>query len=158
MKADSSSKTDVISEKNSPTLYDLVEDIIKSSLPIALRNHNLIVNEIPEYLPVKTDRNILSSIIYGVVNSVMMHSKNSYIRITAKVYSDIVLVHVKDFNVMLTQGQYYGLQNLHALAKRIGGFIGITSYRHHETTIAFSFPNLEKAFRPVKETAVAEHN
>lgn len=88
------------------------------------------------------DKNILSSIISKLLHAMLKHARDTSIRISAKRYNNIVLVHVKDSNGCNNQGINYGVQQAQPLATRIGGFLDITSSRHRETTVSFSFPNV----------------
>jgi hypothetical protein len=131
--------TQVAREPKSVSLYDLIDNTIRSSLPFALRSHNLILNEISSGFSVHCDKQTLSEIIRQVLNAIMEFSKSSYIRISAKRYHEIVLIHFKDFNILNKSQAPYKLQPIQALASTIDGYVGVTSFRQYETTIALSF-------------------
>jgi hypothetical protein len=131
--------TQVAREQRSISLYDLIDNTIRSSLPFALQNHNLILNEISSGFMVHCEKQSLTEIIREVLNAIMELSKSSYIRISAKRYHEIVLVHFKDFNILNKNQPAYKLQPVQQLASEIEGYVGITSYRQYETTIALSF-------------------
>jgi hypothetical protein len=131
--------TQVAREQRSISLYDLIDNTIRSSLPFTLRNHNLILNEISSGFMVHCEKQSLAAVIKEVLNAIMEFSKSSYIRISAKRYHEIVLVHFKDFNILNKSQPPYKLQPVQQLASEIEGYVGITSYRQYETTIALSF-------------------
>jgi hypothetical protein len=131
--------TQVAREPKSVSLYDLIDNTIRSSLPFALRSHNLILNEISSGFSVHCDKQTLSELIRQVLNAIMEFSKSSYIRISAKRYHEIVLIHFKDFNILNKTQAPYKLQPIQTLASSIDGYVGVTSYRQYETTIALSF-------------------
>ena len=131
--------TQVAREQRSISLYDLIDNTIRSSLPFALQNHNLILNEISSGFMVHCEKQSLTEVIREVLNAIMEFSKSSYIRISAKRYHEIVLVHFKDFNILNKNQPPYKLQPVQQLASEIEGYVGITSYRQYETTIALSF-------------------
>jgi hypothetical protein len=131
--------TQVAREPKSVSLYDLIDNTIRSSLPFALRSHNLILNEISSGFSVHCDKQTLSEIIRQVLNAIMEFSKSSYIRISAKRYHEIVLIHFKDFNILNKTQVPYKLQPIQPLASSIDGYVGVTSHRQYETTIALSF-------------------
>jgi hypothetical protein len=131
--------TQVAREPKSVSLFDLIDNTIRSSLPFALRSHNLILNEISSGFSVHCDKQTLSEIIRQVLNAIMEFSKSSYIRISAKRYHEIVLIHFKDFNILNKTQVPYKLQPIQQLASSIEGYVGVTSYRQYETTIALSF-------------------
>jgi hypothetical protein len=131
--------TQVAREPKSVSLYDLIDNTIRSSLPFALRSHNLILNEISSNFSVHCDKQTLSEVIRQVLNAIMEFSKSSYIRISAKRYHEIVLIHFKDFNILSKTQAPYKLQPIQPLASSIDGYVGVTSFRQYETTIALSF-------------------
>jgi hypothetical protein len=131
--------TQVAREPKSVSLYDLIDNTIRSSLPFALRSHNLILNEISSGFSVHCDKQALSEVIRQVLNAIMEFSKSSYIRISAKRYHEIVLIHFKDFNILSKTQAPYKLQSIQPLASSIDGYVGVTSFRQYETTIALSF-------------------
>jgi hypothetical protein len=134
----------ILKEAQTARLFELVDNVIKSSLPYALKSHNLVVNEVSPALSVKVDKNILSVLISRLLETVMAHSTNSYIRISAKAYSDVMIVHVRDFNIVNRSIATYNLHELDPLVKKIRGFVGVTSHRHGESTVALSFLNIRQ--------------
>lgn len=132
----------VLKQTQASYLSEMVDDVIKSCAPLALDSHHFIVNEVPKNLLVKTDNRIIVGLFNGLLQSVINHSKNSYIRISAKVYTDILILHVRDYNIMGLSSGVYQLQHLDPLVKKVRGFLGVTSHRQGESTVALSFLNL----------------
>ncbi|HTD94975.1 MAG TPA: hypothetical protein VK644_14215 [Chitinophagaceae bacterium] len=126
-------------------LCELVDKLIKTSSIAATRNRSFIINNVPEGLSVTADENILSTIISVLLQYVVNHARDTCITISAKAYNDVVLMHVKDANGCSNDGISYGVQQVQHLARKMGGFLDVTSYRRRETTIAFTFPNLKAA-------------
>jgi hypothetical protein len=126
-------------------LRDIATNVISSVLPAASRNDSYFVNDIPDDLDVDTDSELVASILGGMLSAVAKHAKNSCIRLSAKIYHNVILVHVKDCNSSHNYDIYSGLQGLMPLAEKIGGFVGVSSHRQKVTTVAFSFPNLPAA-------------
>ena len=106
----------VAPEQSSVSLYDLIDNTVRSALPFATRNHNLILNEISSGFMVHCEKKKLTEIIRGVLNAIMEFSKSSYIRISAKRYHEIVLVHFKDFNILNKTQAPYNLQPVQKMA------------------------------------------
>jgi hypothetical protein len=131
----------VVPRIRTPLLFDIVDELIRATAPAARQAHTLLFNEIPIDLEIKTDKSLLSSILREVLNMLFSQTSNGYVRISAKTYSDIMLIHVREFNAVgnWKNASFYSLQ---PMVKRIRGFLGVTSYRQYETTIALSFPNL----------------
>ena len=136
----------VAPEQSSVSLYDLIDNTVRSALPFATRSHNLILNEISSGFMVHCEKKKLTEIIRGVLNAIMEFSKSSYIRISAKRYHEIVLVHFKDFNILNKTQAPYKLQPVQKMAAEMDGYVGITSFRQYETTIALSFTDKDRLF------------
>jgi hypothetical protein len=126
-------------------LRQMATNLIGSVLPAATRNDNFFVNDIPDDLGIDADNQLVASILGGMLSTVAQHAKSSCIRLSAKIYHDVILVHVKDCNSSHNYDVYSGLQGLMPLAEKIGGFVGVSSHRQKVTTVAFSFPNLPAA-------------
>lgn len=136
-------KFNTSTEQRSTSLYDLIDGLIRFTLPVALRNHNLIVNEVSPQLTIKSDKKSLTSVIGEILSTILNHSKSSYMRISAKRYHDVIVVHVRDFNILNSEQLPFELKHLQELTRKIGGYVGITSQRQYETTVAFSFPDVK---------------
>jgi hypothetical protein len=127
------------------TLDKLADRMIESFSPLAAHSRNHFVNDIPEQLYIDTDENILASILSGLLHAVVRNAKESCIRISAKIYSNVILVHIKDYNSINYCPVENSLSDLQFMAEKIGGSVSITSQRHNVATFAFSFPNLPLA-------------
>jgi len=109
----------------------------------ASRKHNVLVNDIPGNICIDADRQLLATVLSSLLSSVIGKARNSWIQLTAKVYSDVILLHIKDHNAT---PHYVVDKHLRAMAGKMGGVVEVCSRRNNVTTIAFSFPNL-----PIKE-------
>lgn len=127
------------------TLDYLVSLLATSVLPTAVRRKSFIVNEIPREFHIAADENMLASVLGSLLHTVVTHTENSCIRIAAKEYGDIILVHLKDSSNFNNYAVANDLQQVQALAKKMGGCVSITSRREENTVIAFSFPNIPQA-------------
>jgi hypothetical protein len=126
-------------------LRQLTDDLIDSLVSAAMDNDSYFVNEIPDELDIDTDPQLVASVLGGMLSTVAQHAKSSCIRISAKIYHDVILVHVKDCNNSQNYDIYHSLQELKPLAEKIGGIIDVNSLRLKVTTVVFSFPNLPVA-------------
>jgi hypothetical protein len=122
-------------------LHLMINQLSVSSLPSAMRRQSVVVNDIPSALYVNTDAHKLAAVLGSLLNTVIGHSSNSYIRISAKTYGNVALLHIKDNCRLNSPAFACSLVKIQELAERIGGSVGVTSYRNGITTIAFSFIN-----------------
>ena len=127
------------------TLSELANNLSSGFLPQARTNKSVIVNDIPEDLFIDTDLELVASIFAGLLAAVVKNAKESYIRLSVKVYGNVLLLHIKDHNNYNYCPAENNLKQLLPLAEKIGGSVSVTSQRNNVTTFAFSFPNLPLA-------------
>jgi len=127
------------------TLSELANSLVSGFLPLARANKSVIVSDIPEDLFIDTDTDLVASIFAGLLAAVVKNAKESYIRLSVKVYGNVLLLHIKDHNNFNYCPVENKLKQLLPLAEKIGGSVGVTSQRNNVTTFAFSFPNLPLA-------------
>lgn len=134
----------VAPERGNKTLRSVVTQLLKQMIPATVRNGSFVINDVPGELELMTDRNTVTEVLGHVFSTVAAHANSSCIRITAKAYSDVILVQVRDQHVHGST-LAYNLQEMQPTAEKIGGFLGVTSQWKNETVIVFSFPNLAVA-------------
>ena len=125
-------------------LRQVANQLVSTFLPLAARNKSLFVNEIPENITISNNPQLVASVLSGLISSVVSNTKNSCIRLSAKVYSQVILLQVKDSSSHSHPAEHR-LKQLPPIAEKIGGVVGVTSQRMNMTTFAFSFPNLPLA-------------
>lgn len=131
--------------ESASTLQELVGNLMQSFLPLAKRNKNHFVNDIPDDLYIDTDRDLVATVLSGMLSTIIKHAKESSICMSAKIYGNVVLVHIKDYNNFNYFSIENNLQKLQPLAEKVGGSVGVTSQRHNVATFAFSFMNIHLA-------------
>ena len=128
------------------SLHHLVNHLSDDLAPAARRNKNLIINNVPEDICSEINQNLVASVLSRLINVIIMHTaENSCIRISAKMFGNLVLLHVKDDGYLNYDSISNNLAEIQSQAEKMGGFVGFTSYRNKLTTIAFSFMNIPKA-------------
>ncbi len=133
---------------SSPTasnLSQLVSRLVTSTLPTAVRRKSFIVNDIPAELYVAANEDMLAAVLSNLLNTVINHTENSCVRVSAKVYGGIILVYIKDSGSFNSYTVAYDMQQLQLLAKKMGGCICVNTQRKEIPGIAFSFPNVSRA-------------
>ena len=126
------------------SLHHLVDRLSMSLEPTARRNKNLILNNIPEDICSEIHVSMVASVLSRLMNIVILHTEDSRIRISAKTFGNVVLIHVKDDGCLNYDSISHKLAEIQSQAEKIGGFVGFTSYRNKLTTIAFSFMNTKE--------------
>jgi hypothetical protein len=122
-------------------LKNLVDELVKKSLPLAERNQSLIVNNIPDKFTIAADENVVAKVVNGLLQAVINNARNSCIFVSAKmIYENMVEVFVKDSNSYHTYAIACGLQEVAPVAEKMGGRLHIMNQRQKVTTISFTFP------------------
>lgn len=124
------------------TIFQLVKLLAANALPSASRNNSFIVNEVPASIKMIADENMLATVLSRLLYSLVNHSENSCIRITANEYDDIVFVHLKSNRSINNDAIDNDLQSVQSYAKKMNGNIGLTKDEAKVTGIVFSFPNM----------------
>jgi hypothetical protein len=130
-----------VSASSPSSLSDIVDKVCSSLEPAASGRRCFILNDIPGEIDVHADHELLASVMGSLVREVVMHTENGCVRITAKVYNEVVLIHVKNDGSLHYDTVFPNLEKIQRQSERLGGFVGFTSYRNKVTTIAFSFVN-----------------
>jgi hypothetical protein len=123
-------------------LHEVVDSLVKSLPADAAGNKSFFVNEIPGHLLLGRDPQVVASLLGGLLSTVVSYAKDSCIRLSAKLYGNIILVRVNSSGDVSINGIDRYLQTLLPFAERMRGAIGFTTQRNNTTTICFGFSNL----------------
>ncbi len=119
----------------------LVDQLVKLSLPAAVRNRSLIVNNIPDRFTIAADETIVERVVNGLLQAMVNNAKDSCIMVSARmIYENMVEIFVKDNNSYHTYAIACGLQDVSPVAEKIGGRLHIMNQRQKITTVSFTFP------------------
>jgi len=123
-------------------LRQLAGKLIAGIQPAAVRQNSFIINEISPAIMVTTDENLLASVINNLLAVIVSRNKNSCIRITAKPFRNVVLLHIKDQNRSVKETTINDFDELQPLAAMVGGCITICNQSDRATTLAMSIADL----------------
>ncbi|MGC4036191.1 MAG: hypothetical protein QM764_09530 [Chitinophagaceae bacterium] len=130
-----------LSEKARNQLHCLVKKIIIKHLPLAVRQHNFFVNDVPTNLFLQTNTQIPAAILNTVIYFSARCCYEAAIKISAHEYSDSLLTKIS----IRASGDYQnflsGLQGLMVFAESINGELSISFKDSRQTDISFSFLN-----------------
>ena len=131
------------SARNS-TLYSLVDNLINEAAPLAVHNRNSVVNNVPMDVHIDANGAIVSSVLSKLFNTVIRHTQNCGILISAKVYGMVILVQVRSKgNISPALPEDMGQVSLKA--QKTGGVIEIIRYENKEASVAYCFLNVAGA-------------
>src|SRR4030095_1209407 len=130
-------------EKPAPAhpLTDVVDNIVTTLLPKATLNKSFFVNDIPDRFNLGRNSEAIASVIGGLLSTVVSYAKDSCIWLSAKLYGDVILVHVKSSNGFYSPGIERQIRRLQLIAERNRGTVGLTAYQNHVTSLTFGFTN-----------------
>jgi len=123
-------------------LHWLVNRLIISSLPVAMRNKRFFINNVPADLKFMADENRVATVLGGMLNSMASCANDSCILISARLSREGILVTVRDNQLCNTLAISQTLQQMQVLTRQMGGFLGMSSEKNDETVITFSFPSM----------------
>jgi hypothetical protein len=119
-------------------LHLMINQISVGTMPTAMRKRSILVNDIPLGLKVNADAHKLAAVIGTLLHTVICHTNDSYIRISAKRFHNVTLLHIKENSRLNSPAFASRLCEIQTMAEAIGGSVGVTSYRNEVTTIALS--------------------
>lgn len=127
-------------------LHEVTSHLVNIFMDKATRNKSFFINEIPCDLLLETDSRLFASVLSGILSAVVSSAKNSCIRLTVKIFSNVVLVQVKESNGLNSHYMDIALLELLPIAEKMRGSVSVTSQRKKITTITFGFPNVQLAY------------
>ena len=133
-----------MSAKTIISLHHLVHELVTDVLPFAVKRRNLIINNVHSDLHVYVDEQQLVIILKKLLYHIVMNTQDNCIRVMAKSYNSITLVHVRNNDFSCEKMITNNLQQLEGIAEQLGGCLGITNNKLYGTTISFTFLNLRQ--------------
>ena len=127
------------------SLQHIIRQLSISTVAHTTRRRTFILNDIPAGFYVYTNPDKLAAVLGALLNTVIMQTSDSCIRISAKPYGQVMLIHIEDHHNFNGRSFNECLEQAQGMAEKIGGTITINNYRHITTTIALSFMNLPEA-------------
>ncbi|MBN8687683.1 MAG: HAMP domain-containing histidine kinase [Chitinophagales bacterium] len=126
-------------------LKTLINALINVKLNEAVTKESFIINEVQAGLPLNADQFTVINILDHLLKNVLRVTGKSCIRVTAKEYSHVMLIHIYDNHESEKEVKEIVSDNIRTEASKIGGYVGITRKEKNQTVIAFSFPNIAAA-------------
>jgi len=123
-------------------LHHLVDRLITSFLPTAVRHQNVFINEIPGNMTVEYNNEWVASVISGMIATITGNTKNNCIRFSAKKYGYVFVLEIKSTARATSHPLNPDLQQMQQLAEKIGGCLFFNNQNEEKTLMSFSFPNL----------------
>ena len=133
------------STQSQVALHLMVNQLSISTMPSAVRRQNVVVNDVPSTLYFHGNEQKLAAVLGSLLTTIIGHSQNSQLRISAKSYGNVIVLHLRENSRLNSPSFATSLVRVQELADRIGGSVSVTSYRNKVTTVAFSFLSIPVA-------------
>ena len=125
------------------SLNQFVSRLTVNHLPAAVQNHSFFINNIPADLAIENNRQWIASVISGLLSTVAGHAKNTCIRLSAKKNGHVIVFMIQESGNTNSYAMASDLSQAYLLAEKIGGCLSVSVPVMNNTTISFSFPNLQ---------------
>ncbi|HEY4287422.1 MAG TPA: hypothetical protein VGN00_10020 [Puia sp.] len=119
------------------SLHELVSGLVQSLLPLTVKRHNLILNEIPRDLCVGADENMLAYVLWSLINGAIQSTHNECIHIEGVTMDDCMMIRIKDVGTYFRHTISREYRQVQHVAERLGGSIRIENGKDHGTNAAF---------------------
>lgn len=130
------------SNDKAQTLEEIMRNCLMLNANPELKDSMRVNNDIADNVVIYNNASKVSRVLQHLLKSIFTFSRQNQIRISAKTYSDVVLIHLRDAAGLDEEMVRPVLLDMQPWVEELGGFLDITSHRTSETTIAFSFPNI----------------
>lgn len=135
----------VVKNEHQVPLKTLVNALINVKLNEVVSRESFIINEVQACIPLRADTYTVINVLDHLFKNVLRVTGKSCIRVTAKEYSQVMLIHIYDNHESNQDINDIVSDLIRSEATKIGGYVGITRKEKNQTVIAFSFPNIPAA-------------
>jgi hypothetical protein len=126
------------------SLYGIANDLITDTAPQAVNNHNYIINNVSPDLRIEASCTMVSSVLGKLFQTIIRHTQNSVILISAKAYGMTVLVQGKSKGT-ISPGLPEDIGHACLKAQKTGGVIEMLQCENNQASIAYCFLNVAGA-------------
>jgi len=123
------------------SLHELVSELVQSLLPLTIRRHNLVLNEISRDLHVGADENMLAYVLWSLINGAIQSNQNECIHIEAITMGDRLMILIKDVGTYFHHTISREYRQVQHVAEKLGGSISIENGKQYGTNAAFYISN-----------------
>ncbi|MBS1601055.1 MAG: HAMP domain-containing histidine kinase [Bacteroidetes bacterium] len=127
------------------SLHQLVNDLLASLQPLAMKRNNVVLNGIPEGLCFVAEENLMAYILWNMLNTVVSNKKNECIHVLTLVDDDRTMICVRDAGTYLYRSLAPEYRKLQDAAERVGGCINVYNDLKYGSNIVFCISNTRMA-------------
>ena len=127
------------------SLHQLVEDLLTSLQPLAMKSNNVLINGVPRGLCFFAEENVLAYVLWNMLSSVISEKTNECIHIQTLVDDDRTMICIKDAGNYIYRAMAPDYRKLQDAASQIGGCINLYNDDQYGSNIVFSISNTRMA-------------
>lgn len=120
-------------------LHSLVDKLICSSLPIAIRKCCFFINEVSPLAKLEISDNIVALVLGNLLCDLIAYSENNCIRIGETETGTGIVVTIKNSDIGTNRAFTVSIETIQLIAERFGGNILITRHQSDGTLITINF-------------------
>lgn len=124
------------------SLHHLVNEVVTDVLPFAVQRRTLIINDVQPGLDVNINEQQLTSLLKNLLCETIMNTQDDCLRVMAKAFNAITLVHVRNNDFRSEQIITANLQQFEGIAEQLGGCLSVTKNKLYGASVSFTFLNL----------------
>jgi phosphoglycerate-specific signal transduction histidine kinase len=118
-------------------LHQLVNQLVKSLLPLTTLRKNLVLNHIPRELMVTAEENMLAYVLWNLINSAVNSTQDDCIHIQALSMDEYTMIAVKDVGTYFYHTISSDYRQVQYIAEKLGGSISICNDKNNSTNVCF---------------------
>ena len=127
------------------SLHQLVNDLLASLQPLAMKRNNIVLNGVPQGLCFIAEENLMAYVLWNMINTVVSNKKNECIHVQTLVDDDRTMICVRDAGTYLYRSLASEYRKLQEAAEQIGGCINVYNDEKYGNNIVFSISNTRMA-------------
>lgn len=122
-------------------LNEMIRELLDMKRLTFASNRTIVINDVPPDIYVHSESAYIRQLLTSVIDLLSLELKNGVTRISAKIYTDIVLIHIRENNFGDLSSVFEKLMQLVPQAEKCRGYLGINTLENGLVTIVLSILN-----------------
>ena len=112
------------------SLHRLVSELVESLLPLTIKRHSLVLNEVPRDFFVGADEDMLAYVLWSLINGAIQSTHSECIHIEGVAMDGCMMIRIKDVGTYFRHTISREYRQVQHVAERLGGSISIENGRN----------------------------
>ncbi len=126
------------------SLRELVNNVVKEMLPIAVNRGSFFINDINPDINVNASNDMLTDVFSNMLRKAVLHTENDCIKISAQKISDIIFLRVKETIQCSCPEMISSMQEIQPSAEKMRAYISIRDRKLNRVDMDLVFYNGNK--------------